>query len=203
LKTWLLILAVLLLASCSGNRNIAENENRINPSQNAPLMQVKNSNPRPLDRESGQRKANHLTKLAESVPNVENARAVVLGPYSIVGIDVNPNIDRSQVGSIKYSVAESLKHDPYGSRAVVVADPDMNARLKEIQMDIRNGKPIQGIMNELADIAGRVMPEIPNQIVEQKNLDRATEHPKRSLPDQEDRKLEKEQQDQSNQMKNR
>ncbi|MBE3570366.1 MAG: YhcN/YlaJ family sporulation lipoprotein [Bacillales bacterium] len=203
MKTRLLLLAVLLLASCSGNRNSAENENHTNPSHNAPLMQVKNSNPRPLERESGQRKANHLTKLAESVPNVENARAVVLGPYAIVGIDVNPNIDRSQVGSIKYSVAESLKHDPYGSRAVVVADPDMNARLREIQMDIRNGRPIQGIMNELSDIVGRVMPEIPNQIVEPKNPDRATEHPKRNLPDRQDHKLEKEQQDQSNQMKNR
>lgn len=203
MKTWLFLLAVLLLASCSGNKNIAENENRTNPNQNAPLTQVKNSNPRPLDRESGQRKANHLANLADSVPNVENARAVVLGPYAVVGIDVNPNIDRSQVGSIKYSVAESLKHDPYGSRAVVVADPDMNARLKEIQTDIRNGRPVQGIMEELSDIVGRVMPEIPNQIVEQKNPDRATEHPKRNLPDRQDHKLEKEQLDQSNQMKNR
>ena len=37
----------------------------------------------------------------------------------------------------------------------------MNARLKEVSEDIRNGKPIQGILNELADISGRLMPEIP------------------------------------------
>ena len=64
---------------------------------------------------------------------MNDATAVVLGPYAIVGIDVNKNLDRSEVGSIKYSVAESLKNDPYGARAVVVADPDMNARVKGSQ----------------------------------------------------------------------
>jgi YhcN/YlaJ family sporulation lipoprotein len=204
LKTQLLLLSILLLASCSNNWNSAENENRAN--QNTPLKQVNNSNPnypRQWDRENDQKRADHLAKLAISVPNVENAQAVVLGPYAVVGIDVNPNIDRSQVDTIKYSVAESLKHDPYGSQAVVVADPDMNARLKEIRMDIQNGQPIQGILNELSDIVGRVMPETPNQMEEQNDPDDATEHPKRSLPDRQDRNLEKEQQDQSNQYKNR
>ena len=56
-----------------------------------------------------------------------------LGRYAIVGIDVNSKIERSQVGSIKYSVAESLKKDPHGARAVVVADADTMQRLKEIQ----------------------------------------------------------------------
>ena len=53
--------------------------------------------------------------------------------------------------------------------AVVVADPDMNARLKEVSEDIRNGKPIQGILNELADISGRLMPEIPADLVNPKS----------------------------------
>ena len=61
------------------------------------------------------------------------------------------------MGTIKYSVAESLKNDPHGARAIVVADPDMNARLREIGEDIRKGEPIEGVMNELADIAGRLI----------------------------------------------
>ena len=79
------------------------------------------------------------------------------------------NLDRSEVGSIKYSVAESLKNDPHGARAVVVADPDLNARLKEVTEDIRIGEPIQGILNELADISGRLMPEIPADLVNPKS----------------------------------
>src|SRR5690606_39479185 len=97
---------------------------------------------------SDEERAQHLANLAASVPNVNDATAVVLGNIAVVGIDIDGNVERSQVGTIKYSVAESLKHDPHGAGAVVVADPDINARLKEISEDIKNGKPIQGLMNE-------------------------------------------------------
>ena len=44
-----------------------------------------------------------------SVPGVNDATAVVVGKYAIVGIDVKAKLDRTRVESIKYSVAESLK----------------------------------------------------------------------------------------------
>ena len=109
-------------------------------------------------------------------------------------------MDRSEVGSIKYSVAESLKNDPHGARAIIIADPDINARLKEIGEDIQRGEPIEGIMNELADIAGRVIPEVPADIkdpVQTKSVD----DPKRTLNFNEKQDLEKTQQEQSNHYK--
>jgi hypothetical protein len=109
-------------------------------------------------------------------------------------------MDRSQVGSIKYSVAESLKDDPYGAKAVVVADADTTQRLKEIQADINNGRPIQGIMEELSDVAGRLMPEVPGDLITP-SPKKAPEKPHRNLPSKEDKKLEKEQEDQSNHYK--
>ncbi len=142
-----------------------------------------------------------MVNLATSIPNVNDATAVVLGRYAIVGIDVNKNLDRSEVGSIKYSVAESLKNDPHGARAVVIADPDTNARLKEIYADIQNGKPVQGVMNELADISGRLMPEVPADIVEPSPANQNTEKPKQKLNKQEQQNLEKQQQEQSNHYK--
>ena len=54
------------------------------------------------------------------------------GNMQLLGLMLDKNLDRSEVGSIKYSVAESLKNDPHGAKAVVIADPDTNARLKEI-----------------------------------------------------------------------
>src|SRR5699024_11699221 len=61
--------------------------------------------------------ADHLANVAGDVPNVKDATAVVAGPYAVVGIDVDKDLDRSRVGTIKYSVTEALQHDPYGKRS--------------------------------------------------------------------------------------
>ncbi|MFJ7730085.1 YhcN/YlaJ family sporulation lipoprotein [Neobacillus sp. NPDC097160] len=182
----------LLLAGCN-----TTNHKEIAKSDNQSLVNVKNSYIESVDRKTGQEISQRLVQLATSIPNVNDATAVVIGKYAIVGIDVNAKIDRSQVGSIKYSVAESLKKDPYGANAVVVADADTTERLKEIQGDIKNGRPIQGIMEELADVAGRLMPEIPGDLITPSPKN-ATEKPNQKLPANEQEKLNKEQEDQSN-----
>ncbi|WP_223595931.1 YhcN/YlaJ family sporulation lipoprotein [Neobacillus bataviensis] len=185
----------LFLSGCNTNNNkeIAKNGNQS-------LVNVKNSYIENVDRKTGQQISKRLVKLATSIPNVNDATAVVLGKYAIVGIDVNAKIDRSQVGSIKYSVAESLKKDPYGANAVVVADADTTQRLKEIQADINKGRPVRGIMEELADVAGRLMPEIPGDLITPSPKN-ATEKPDKKLPSDEEKKLKKEQEDQSNHYK--
>jgi YhcN/YlaJ family sporulation lipoprotein len=192
-KTFIITVLCLILASCNTKKDMSNNENES-------LVKVKNSYIENVDRKSGQEISQRLVELATSIPDVNDATAVVLGKYAIVGIDVNSKIDRSQVGSIKYSVAESLKDDPYGARAVVVADADTTARLREIQGDINNGRPIQGIMEELADVAGRLMPEVPGDLITP-NPKNATEEPDKNLSDKDDKKLEKEQEDQSNHYK--
>lgn len=184
----------LVLAACNNNNNNAQNNEKQS------LVNVKNSYIENVDRKTGQEISKRLVELATSIPNVNDATAVVIGRYAIVGIDVNSKIERSQVGSIKYSVAESLKKDPYGARAVVVADADTNQRLKEISADIKKGRPIQGIMEELADVAGRLMPEIPGDMIEP-NPKNAPEEPKKKLPEDKKKSLEQDQEDQSNHYK--
>jgi YhcN/YlaJ family sporulation lipoprotein len=182
----------LVLTGCNTNKN-----NEAADQANQSLVKVKNSYIDNVDRKSGQQISKHLVELAASVPNVNDATAVVLGKYAIVGIDVNSKIDRSQVGTIKYTVAESLKKDPYGANAVVVADVDTTQRLKEMNKDIKNGRPLSGIMEELAEISGRVMPQIPGDLITPSPKN-ATEKPEKKLPANEEKKLEKEQKDQSN-----
>jgi YhcN/YlaJ family sporulation lipoprotein len=186
---YFLITSLLLISGCNNNNEAADNQDRN-------IVQVKNTNIPEVDRDTGQDVAKHLVKLTVSIPNVKDATAVVLGPFAFVGIDVDSNIDRSQVGSIKYSVAESLKDDPHGANAVVIADPDMTARLKEIAEDIESGEPIQGIMNELADIAGRLMPEIPADITDP-NPKEGVDKPKKQLNESEENKLENKQEEES------
>src|SRR3954466_12845005 len=152
----LLLISLFTLFGCGVKNEVAEQKQNV--------ISVKNSTVQKVDKQTGQEISKHLVSLASSIPNVNDATAVVLGNYAIIGIDVDKNLDRSEVGSIKYSVAESLKNDPHGARAIVVADPDINARLKEIGEDIQKGEPLEGIINELADIAGRVIPEVPADI---------------------------------------
>lgn len=199
MKKWLLLFfSALLLSGCGINNNQSQEQH---DQQNA--INVKNSTIQEVDRETGQQVSRHLVDLATRIPNVNDATAVVLGRFAIVGIDVNKNLDRSEVGTIKYSVAESLKNDPHGARAMIVADPDINARLREIAEDIQNGEPIQGIMNELADIAGRLMPEVPADLVDpnKKNEKNATEDPKKKLNNNQEKQLEQKQEEGSNHYK--
>jgi YhcN/YlaJ family sporulation lipoprotein len=105
--------------------------------------------------------ASHLEMLARSVRGVHDANCVVFGNYAIVGLDVDPAMDRGQVGTIKYAVAHALLKDPQGTNALVTADIDMAQRLREIRADVRRGRPVNGFAEELADIVGRVIPQAP------------------------------------------
>lgn len=190
---WLLLFTVFFsftLSACTMNRQpVEEDQNQTE------LIKVKNSVPEHVQNRSAQDISRHLVQLATSIPNVNDATAVVVGKYALVGIDVDAKLERSEVGSIKYSVAESLKKDPFGANAIVIADPDTYARLREIGGDIQNGKPITGFLEELADIAGRIIPEAASEI--RKNPSE-TETNDDKLPAGEQKELKKEQQDQSN-----
>ncbi|WP_062105249.1 YhcN/YlaJ family sporulation lipoprotein [Bacillus niameyensis] len=161
MRIFIMAIFIILLSACNNQNNVNPN---MNDSDVLPQgVSVKNSHIDTNDKNdySDEERAQHLANLASDIPNVNGATAVVVGNMAVVGIDIDANVERSQVGTIKYSVSESLKHDPHGAGAIVVADPDLNARLKEVQDDMQSGKPIRGIMNELADIVGRIIPDLP------------------------------------------
>lgn len=195
MKKFIPFLVFILLLTACAQRNEVGYRNDDSTENNKPIT-VKNSNTPQVERKTGQQISKHLVNLATSVPNVKDATAVVLGNYAIVGIDLDGNVERSEVGTIKYSVAESLKNDPYGAQAIIVADPDLYSRIQEVGSDIENGKPIQGIMNELSDITGRVMPEIPRHL-EDSDPENAPKEPDKKMHNQKEKQLNKEQEDQS------
>lgn len=161
MRIWIQIFAVsvisaLLLSACNNQEQNAESpDQQIRSQETAPQQEI-------LDNVS---LASHLKSIAESVPDVNQANVVVVGQTAIVGIDVDSNLERSKVGTLKYSVAEALRKDPYGAGAIVTADMDINARLKEIATDIQNGQPVSGFLNELSDIVGRIMPQVPADLM--------------------------------------
>lgn len=115
-------------------------------------------------------KQSHLESLAKQVEGVKGAHCVLLGNTAIVGIDVDSKLERARVGTIKYSVAEALRKDPDGAGAIVTADVDLNQRLTEIGNKIRQGHPVSGFATELADIMGRIVPQLPSDTIPKENI---------------------------------
>ncbi|HEY2494955.1 MAG TPA: YhcN/YlaJ family sporulation lipoprotein [Paenibacillus sp.] len=111
----------------------------------------------------------HLETIAKRVRGVSNAHCVVMGNTVVVGIDVDGHLSRSRVGTIKYSVAEALRKDPRGMNAIVTADMDLSHRIAELGNHIKKGHPISGFSSELADIVGRIIPQLPKDVKPQQN----------------------------------
>ncbi|MFS0823756.1 YhcN/YlaJ family sporulation lipoprotein [Bacillus sp. 1P02SD] len=187
----LLFSSILFLVSgCGGNNNASENEKDTR-------VKVQNTVENNIDRKTGQEIASHLVELASSVPKVNDATAVVLGKFAVVGIDVDSKLERSRVQTIKYSVAESLQHDPHGANAIVIADADTFERLKQMKKQIEDGRPVTGILDELAQIVGRLVPDVPSDLIDNQNTE-PTKTNDKQLNQKEQQKIDKEQQDQSN-----
>jgi len=157
------MLIVLLTTGCS---TVARNETSPSPQSND-RINAQQTSPQKKEIVNSDEVAVHLEELAKGIKGVQNAHCVIIGNTAIVGIDLDGNLERSQVGSIKYTVAEAFHKDPYGVDALVTADIDIAQRLQEIGGDIRNGRPIAGFAEEMADIIGRVIPQMPRQVMPQ------------------------------------
>ncbi len=166
MRTWLcLLLTVFLLTSC-GTATKKASPSPQNQTNNGPRVQSTNNGNRNLNNGntetlSATERQNHLEELVKRVPGVKNAHCVIMGKTAVVGIDVDSKLERARVGSIKYTVAEALRKDPQGAGAIVTADIDLNQRIAEIGDKISKGNPIGGFATELADIIGRIVPQMP------------------------------------------
>lgn len=182
---------LVFLVSCQGQvkDNTAPQNNETNY-----VQQV--NEPKNNDSKQPNDIAHRLVEIATAVPDVNDATAIVAGDYAVVGIDVNKDLERSRVGTIKYTVAEALKNDPHGANALVTADIDLNQRLNEMQTKINKGQPISGIMNELAEIVNRIMPDVPGELGQDEEEVEPTKQNDQQLNKEEQADLEREQEKQ-------
>lgn len=160
-----LLLAVLMLSVFVG---CTKGNEGASPSQTTDRNGVRAEQTAPAQRENLDAAAieARLESLARGVPGVQSANCVVYGKTAVVGIDVKQDMERSKIGTIKYSVAEALRKDPYGVNAVVTADMDLDQRLRNIRDKVRNGRPVVGFAEEMADIIGRIMPQLPSEVTQ-------------------------------------
>ncbi|MBU5354227.1 YhcN/YlaJ family sporulation lipoprotein [Paenibacillus barcinonensis] len=190
------LLLIFILTGCnSSTRNASQDLHEMHPRSyggNITTQQEDRMNPSRLDRlnentgeapnlntadetetgrMSNQKRVSHLKALAKQVEGVKDANCVILGNTAVVGIDVDGDLERARVGTIKYAVAEALRKDPEGVDSIVTADADVTERVKEIGEHIRKGHPISGFASELADMVGRIIPQLPKDVKVRQNPD--------------------------------
>lgn len=153
-----IIITALFLIGCKNNNDpiSAPTDDR-----NENLIHVKNVDQAESEQLTNSEIATHLSNIATQIKDVNDAASIVVGPYAVVGIDIDKNLDRQRVGTIKYTVTEALRNDPYGKTAVVIADADLMERFRNMGVEIQNGRPIRGIVEELAEIVNRYIPDVP------------------------------------------
>lgn len=127
-------------------------------------IKVQQSAPQKKEIIDSQAVSERLEQIATSIPQVESAKCVVFGNTAVVGINLPPEMDRAKVGTIKLSVAEALKKDPYGVDAIVTADIDLAARIGKVRDSMRSGRPFRGFAEEMAEIIGRIIPQLPRDV---------------------------------------
>ena len=154
----IVMLVVLVGCSNNGQKNLQTDNTQMLSTQDSHI------DIHSIQEMTNSEKADHLSTLAASAPQVNGATSLVLGDLAIVAIDVDRSLDESRVGTIKYTVAESLKKDPQGANAFIIADPDLMRRLIDVKNSIENGDPITGVLTELSNIVGRLVPEMPQMI---------------------------------------
>ncbi|TFB23339.1 YhcN/YlaJ family sporulation lipoprotein [Filobacillus milosensis] len=153
----IMMFIILFSAGCmsqQGNNNSLENMD---------VEQLSDSEIEQSNKHSNREAAKRLAHLASSVPNVNDARVLVFGSYTIIGIDVDKDLDRSRVGTVKYSVTEAVKHDPFGHYAFVIADGDIMERIRKMNTMIRQGQPSDAVIDEISNVIGRYLPETPTK----------------------------------------
>ncbi|NIK75888.1 YhcN/YlaJ family sporulation lipoprotein [Paenibacillus castaneae] len=156
--------AIIIAIVATGCSTVARNKTSPSP-QNNGKVRTQQTEPQKKEIKNSKQVAAHLEQLAKGIDGVNNAHCIVVGNTAVVGLDVDGKLDRSRVGTIKYSVAEALRKDPYGIDALVTADMDLSQRINEIGTDIKRGRPIAGFAEEMADIMGRIIPQMPRDTI--------------------------------------
>ncbi|WP_051003979.1 YhcN/YlaJ family sporulation lipoprotein [Gottschalkia acidurici] len=107
--------------------------------------------------EKSDRIANKLTEL----PEVKNASVILTGNTCLVGINTNDNTEGKVTTDLKNRVEAKVKEEDSNiNNVAVTADPDLIKRVENLGTDVRNGKPISGLGNEVEEIIRRITPNM-------------------------------------------
>lgn len=99
--------------------------------------------------------ANRLTNMRE----IDEATVFLTGNTAYVAVDMPGRQEGQLTNNLKDRIADEVRHlDTRIDNVYVSADPDFFSRMGAYARDIRNGRPISGLANEITETLRRIFP---------------------------------------------
>ncbi|MNH99806.1 Lipoprotein YhcN precursor [compost metagenome] len=152
---WLLIGSSLLvpLVACSANRN--QNIHQQSMSQ-APMATL-HPNSAATNTEQKYRVADQAANQLATMPEIHQANVLVVGRTSYVAAALKKNQTYSP--ELESKISQQVKSvDPQIDQVYVSVNPDFVSRVNTYVSDVRNGRPVSGLVTELGEMVRRLFP---------------------------------------------
>ncbi|MTI95684.1 MAG: hypothetical protein FH749_09405 [Firmicutes bacterium] len=95
-----------------------------------------------------------INSQAESVNGVQSASSIVIVTSALIGVELESDTDTS---TVKEQVAREVESNVSGiTDAAVTADPELVTRIRQLNSQLQEGRPITEILDEFTEIWRRV-----------------------------------------------
>ena len=123
---------------------------------------------RVLDNDMGNNDNNSMTERSKKIANkvvelndIKSATVIITGDTALVGVNIPNNSSGKVTKELKDKVQNKVKDtDKNIDNVMVTADPDLIKRIDNVGNDIRSGKPLSGLGNEIEEIIRRITPNM-------------------------------------------
>ncbi|KAE9637004.1 YhcN/YlaJ family sporulation lipoprotein [Defluviitalea raffinosedens] len=175
------LIYIFIITACSANNTINSKsiQNRIENSEDqyntskieakGSMEEFKRTNPYNVpeqveknniwDIQYSSERAKHIARIITTLPKVEKATVIVMGNIALVGVELDHGINEEEVEEAKTLIEEkTFLADASLKNVAVTASPELVKRITSIAQDLNNGKPIDGLAEELGSIIRRITP---------------------------------------------
>ncbi|MBP1993532.1 YhcN/YlaJ family sporulation lipoprotein [Paenibacillus eucommiae] len=144
----------LSLAGCSANRT----QDMRQHSMNSPMSTVRPNTAINNVEEKyvvADQAANELAKM----PEISQANVLVMGNTAYAAVGLKPN--QTYTSALETKIAAQVKAvDPTINNVFVSTNPDFISRVNNYANEVRNGRPVSGLVNELGEVVRRLFPNV-------------------------------------------
>lgn len=122
------------------------------------LTNVRNNNIG--NNQSRMRVADKAADRVAALPEVDSANIIVTDNNAFVAAKLDNSARNKLTGAIENKISRQVKSvDPDIDNVYVSVNPDFYDRINNYADDIRNGRPVSGLVNEFSDLIRRVFPD--------------------------------------------
>lgn len=104
--------------------------------------------------------ANRAADKVAGLPEVDSANVMVTYNNAYVAAKLNPSARNKLSKDVEHKIKQAVKSSDKNINNVYVSvNPDFYKQMNDYAGDIRNGKPISGLFNQISDAIRRVFPD--------------------------------------------